>query len=373
LNLVLIGNGNISKVKNEYCKDKHFARFIRELSQKTRKISFVEPSVFSDSEVRNIHNASLESDNVVLICSNFSNKNKLAKAVSTLSFFCSSLFAIWRADFVYVFFPGRLPLLLMKCVSFFKKKYGIYLRGEAQLRGGEVYRILSNAQFVLCSGSYFATKVRAINSNVDVVSPMLDIDRSSLMPYRVKEKAHMKLLYVGRLEAAKGIWSLLRAVQRLKTDSFEVCLKLVGGGPEYASIEKFVLGNRLQKNIILSGLISDPRVLREIYLESAIFIMPSLSEGFPRVLYEAMTYSLAIVTTFVGSISSMMIEDFNCLKICPEDQNGIVVAIKQLIKEPALVEKLSTNAFNTMEEFFENSSRKTHADQVIELISKEGE
>ena len=114
----------------------------------------------------------------------------------------------------------------------------------------------------------------------------------------------VKLLFVGRVEKAKGIHELLLIAEELKKRNLNFILDIVGGGALYNYILEEIKIKNLSKNIILHGQILILTDLNQCITMLICLYFPSHHEGFPRVLYEAMASALPIFTTFVGGISA---------------------------------------------------------------------
>jgi len=86
--------------------------------------------------------------------------------------------------------------------------------------------------------------------------------------------------------------------------------------------------------------------LFEIYRKSDIFILPTLSEGFPKVLDEAMGQSIPIITTNVGGIAELMKDGENALIIPTRSSSAIVKSIKRMISDSQLRRTLIANGWH---------------------------
>lgn len=118
------------------------------------------------------------------------------------------------------------------------------------------------------------------------------------------------LCFVGRLEEAKGIGLLLQALLEFDTEYSEriVELHVVGEGSERATYENMV--REIDVKVRFHGLISRSEV-HEIYKKCHAIILPSASEGFPKVIAEAMNYGCLPVVSNVSSISEYVIDGKN--------------------------------------------------------------
>ncbi len=97
-----------------------------------------------------------------------------------------------------------------------------------------------------------------------------------------------------------------------------------------------------------------PDLMNE-FKQADIFVFPSLGEGFPRVLYEAMTHGLPIVATDVGGVSSEVIDGARGMLVPPADATAIAQNIVKIIEDDDLRRRLISNCLKHMELSFKDS------------------
>ena len=146
-------------------------------------------------------------------------------------------------------------------------------------------------------------------------------------------------------------------------------IDIIGGGESFKLIENDIKKNKLEKSINLVGQLTSRSEIVEYYKNSDIFILPSYTEGFPRVLYTAMEYSLPIITTMVGGIPSILKDNLNCLEIRVKSASDIYEGVRRLIKNTNLYAKLSLNSFRTIKKMIENENIYLHKD-ILEMHLK---
>ena len=162
------------------------------------------------------------------------------------------------------------------------------------------------------------------------------------------------LLFVGRLEADKGIRELIQAAEALRLKGVPFRLRLVGGGPLFHDLSARLKDEPLGANVQMVGLVSGKTDLMRFYRKAHIFIFPSYHEGFPRVLYEAMINSLPIVTTMVGGISGRMVDGENCIGIPAKSAGAIVEAVERVTGDFRLLQAIGQGGQKTVLDVLEN-------------------
>jgi glycosyltransferase involved in cell wall biosynthesis len=115
--------------------------------------------------------------------------------------------------------------------------------------------------------------------------------------------APLKFLFVGRFVSNKGIPLLLEAVKQLSaeglTDNLE--LHLIGKGPLFARMKtEYAL-----PSVNFLGFVADED-LQQHYLDKDVFILPTLFEGMPTVIIEAMACGMPIVVTDTGATTDLV-------------------------------------------------------------------
>ena len=104
----------------------------------------------------------------------------------------------------------------------------------------------------------------------------------------------VRLLYAGKLSFAKGVDSLLQAFARIADPHVELHLAGSGSGSEAAHCLR--LAERVGPSVVLHGRVDQSR-LAQLMGQAHIFILPSLYEGLPLVLLEALASGCRIITT----------------------------------------------------------------------------
>ncbi|MDG3547077.1 glycosyltransferase family 4 protein [Methanobacterium formicicum] len=146
-------------------------------------------------------------------------------------------------------------------------------------------------------------------------------------------EANFILLFVGHLEKMKGVYDLILAISQMpKQLQKKIKVIIIGIGSEKKQLSNLVKKFGLDENFLFLGEVK--RDILPYYFSIAdIFILPSLSEGRPMVIYEAMASECAIISTDVGSISEQIINNHNGLLIKPHDIDGLADKIEFLFTD----------------------------------------
>jgi glycosyltransferase involved in cell wall biosynthesis len=277
--------------------------------------------------------------------------------------FLRALHALWRADLAYLFFPGTVPRAIARLCRLLRKPYALYLRGERFDSSGKDASVLRGAHFVCCVGG-LSDKVQALNRRTVEVRPMLDLSPQDARRRQGRAPGPWRLLFVGRLEEAKGIPELVEAAQQLHQRGFPLQLTLVGGGPLH---ERLVSqhGAATPGPLRILGVIDNKTMLHAEYELADLFVLPTHHEGFPRVLVEAMLKSLVLLTTFVGGIPHVLKAGMDCIELPMRDAAGIADAIVKITGDAQAMQRLSENALLTGLRLLE---RPTHVEAMLAFM-----
>ena len=198
---------------------------------------------------------------------------------------------------------------------------------------------IAAASFVCCIGHYARSQVMRLSSVEHweklEVTP-LGVD-PAVFRVRAREEAGrtpFEVLCVGRLVPAKGQHVLVAAIDELVREGRDVRLRLVGDGPDRASLEDDVQRRGLGPRVEFTGALDADRV-RELYGAASAFALASFAEGIPVVLMEAMASGLPCVTTRITGIPELIRDGVDGILVPPSDAAALAAALRRLIDDPA--------------------------------------
>ena len=126
---------------------------------------------------------------------------------------------------------------------------------------------------------------------------------------------------------------LLEALSRLASEQPDLTLRLVGSGDTgfVDQLQARARGLGILERVELIGVLRNGPALWDEYRRAGMFVLPSLSEGFPRVLYEAMALGTPIVTTAVGSIPVLLRSGRDAVVVAPGDVSALLTGIRTVL------------------------------------------
>jgi glycosyltransferase involved in cell wall biosynthesis len=143
-----------------------------------------------------------------------------------------------------------------------------------------------------------------------------------------------RVLFVGRLIEAKGIFDLVAALPSV-LESAPCRLVVVGDGDQERELRDEIARLGLADRVTLAGYLGGA-ALEDAYRKAAIFVLPSWDEGFPTVLAEAMDAGLPIVTTRIRGAADHLRADVNALFVEPRDVAALAAAVGTLLRDEDL-------------------------------------
>jgi glycosyltransferase involved in cell wall biosynthesis len=149
------------------------------------------------------------------------------------------------------------------------------------------------------------------------------------------------IVSVGRLEPVKGIQNLLKAFPQVQAEFPDSKLIIVGGGSEEERLREIMLQSEV-RGVQFCGHVK-PIDVPTYLIGADIFALPSLSEGCPAAVLEAMAAGLPIVASKVGAVPELIRHGKEGFLVPPSDVRGLAEHIKILLANPELRRTMSHN------------------------------
>ena len=237
-----------------------------------------------------------------------------------ISLYFGFFWGIWNCDVAYL--PkGELWRYNRLLLNILRKKSFSTIEGILdQDNLDSAVEVLGNYESVIASKNFF-TKSFAITHflgqynyehhkiKVEPKTLYLGCDTASFMNKTAKSGKLKKVVYIGRLKKRKGIYDFLKIAERFP----ELQFYIFGDGEEKTAIETFLLNNKLT-HIKLMG-IANHEILAAYLKETDLHILPSRSEGFPKVTLE----------TAAAGVPSIVYDDYGAQEWITNGLNGWVV------------------------------------------------
>jgi glycosyltransferase involved in cell wall biosynthesis len=191
------------------------------------------------------------------------------------------------------------------------------------------------ARFLRERFSYRADRIHRIYNGLDLAD-FARADFSSRPPL---------IIAVGRLIPKKGFGDLIHACAMLVERGKSFRCEIFGEGPLKNELHTQIVELRLQNNVVLTGAKPQTELRRQL-ASANVFVLPSIidpdggMDNLPTVIMEAMATGLPVVSTNIGGIPEMVIENETGFLVQPGDTSAMANAIETVINDPSLAQRL---------------------------------
>jgi len=180
----------------------------------------------------------------------------------------------------------------------------------------------------------------------------------------------LAIVCVGRLHRQKGLVHLLGAFHALLQLQPTARLFLAGDGPDRPALEATVGALRLGPFVRFLGTLAEPWPL---LAAADIFALPSLWEGMPNALLEAMAAGRPAVATAVGAVPEMVVDGHEALLVPPGDAGALARALATLAAGPLRRHEMGALARRRVEDAFRIEATVSQTERLYdELLATPG-
>ncbi|MGJ8666515.1 MAG: glycosyltransferase family 4 protein [Patiriisocius sp.] len=347
-----------------------YAPYVKEMNlwlEKIANVTIVSPTNYKD----------------ILLTDVFDRKDIEVKSIpfpkfSNLFFSLKSLislpFIMWRlltemnkADHIHLRCPGNIGLLGCIAQIFFplKTKTAKYAGNwDPNAKQPLSYRF----QKWLLSNTFWTKNMQVLvygewpNQSKNIKPFFTASYRASEISKIDKKRFHapFNFVFVGSLVEGKRPLYAIQLLEKLIKNGIFCSLKLYGDGVKRQELERYISDNNLQKHIILKGN-QNAETLKKAYRESDFLILPSKSEGWPKVVAEAMFWGTIPIATSISCVPWML--GFG--------ERGMLLDLDLEVDKIALTKLLSDkDALNAMSQKGEKWSQKYTLDLFESEIKK---
>lgn len=191
-----------------------------------------------------------------------------------------------------------------------------------------------------------------IHNGLDVYKTgFLPREEARLKLFETIAKQHGKIFQVkyiigtiANFYPPKGLSYLITAAERFR-DNDEVAFVIIGDGEERPLLEKLITEKRLTKKVFLMGRIANARELLPAF---DVFVLPSIKEGFPWVILEAMAAKVPVIASEVGAIPEIITDGENGLSVTPRHTEELASKIERVLGDDRLRQELGIQGHQTV-------------------------
>ncbi len=340
-----------------WTKDRSFNEILKEYAVHFDAIHYIGPG---SNEYRNLQ---VPESNVY-----FSSYNKYSKTFTGrlrgwftymyLQSFVTQTVVAFRTDLVQIRIPAFFPLMSTAAIRKMRLPYLCYIAGDwkeslvqsmtfpgskalAALLSAWEFRCIKMAKVLITAGVKLSQKY----PNKPVIIYRSTTHRK--IHRRERSAPPSRLLYVGRLEAQKRVEDALVALASLLKKGLDMHLTIVGAGKLEQKLKQLGAELEIEHAVTWRGLVSDTQELHRLYYDSDLLLLPSLAEGTPKVLPEAMSYGLIpIACREVGSIDSIISDGENGILVSKRSPDEIALKCEELYRDPVQCARMREGAYD---------------------------
>jgi glycosyltransferase involved in cell wall biosynthesis len=205
---------------------------------------------------------------------------------------------------------------------------------------------------------------------VAVIPP--GVETRFVTPRQYHEDGVLRILFVGTWLDQLGIYYLREALKNLDRQLPEWTMTFAGCGVPEGEVRAF-FGDDLKERIVVRGTVQTAE-MPALYGEHDIFLFPSLLEGLPLVVMEAMAGGMPVITTNTCGMPDVVQDGITGLLIAPANAEEIEKAVIRLAQSKTLREQLGRAAQDSIKHYtWERSARRLEVffEHILELTEKE--
>ncbi len=221
---------------------------------------------------------------------------------------------------IYITVQGRLSIGLTGLIEFL---FDIIITKFLYQKGDKIICVSNSLKKRLISINIDIKKLIVIPNGVDV-SVFNPYNSSTFLDkYIINKKNAKKVIFVGRLDPQKGVEFLIRAIPYIIKEYNIVHFFILGNGNLEIKLKNLVKRLKIQSFVSFLNMIPLEK-MPEFYASADIFCLPSLHEGFPLSISEALSMGLVIVASATEGIPEAIIESKNGFLVEPGNVHSLI-------------------------------------------------
>jgi len=198
-----------------------------------------------------------------------------------------------------------------------------------------------------------AKRLITIHNGIDSEHPVSEKRTSGLRKELDIPVDHSVICTIAHMEEHKGIKYLLESASLLLQSRNNISFLLVGEGALKEELKILCADLKIEKNVIFAGERSD---IPEILSLTDIFVLPSIREGLPLTILEAMACSKPVIATNVGGVPEVVKDRVSGILVPPKDPEALHSAMNELLGNREKLMKMGYNGKRVCNESFDSKT-----------------
>ena len=208
---------------------------------------------------------------------------------------------------------------------------------------------------------------------IKVVLPGLDLDEFGSTTNRDQMRLELGVdatkhlvLYIGRLRPVKGVEYGIKAFASALGELPNMHMALAGEGEQREDLEALAGTLGISEHVSFLGVRND---LPDLLSAADSVLMPSLTEGFPRVAIEAMAAGKSVIATKVGGVPEAITHGQSGILVQPKNIESMSTALVELVRDVELQARLSVAARKHVEQNYSVEKYVARLDEIYSQLS----
>lgn len=250
--------------------------------------------------------------------------------------------------------------IFLRIAQFLRKKVAVFFHGfnTANIKDLNTEYLKNNLNKCKCIfilAKEFADIVNSWGVTVPIHLTTTKVDNRLIEGFDIATKDYntKTILYLARIEKAKGIYTTLDAVKILQEKDKDIKLRVAGTGGELEKARQYAIDNNIAADFL--GNISGDTLINE-FKKANLYILPSHSEGMPTSVLEAMAFGLPVISRPVGGLCDFFENSKMGELIESLDPKEYAVAIDKYLNNPTFAKEVSAYNHKYAKEHFLASS-----------------
>ncbi len=246
-------------------------------------------------------------------------------------------------------------------------------RGDYHARYGK-FRLWLTEKFIYKTADCLLTNSEQIQRHLHQLYPdkrifsipnLLELPDEEWKQPQAAENKEKLIVCVGRFAPEKGHRYLIEALSLLNRKDVQWRCTFLGEGKLESELRALTAEHNLSDKVMFPGFCED--VFSEL-LKADVFVLPSLHEGSPNALIEAMGIGMPCIASDVGGIRDLLENEKNGIRIPSQDSAALANALHRMLTEPNFAKELGKNARVTIQQKFNSAESIRKLEEIYRSL-----
>jgi glycosyltransferase involved in cell wall biosynthesis len=230
-------------------------------------------------------------------------------------------------------------------------------------RADRIVAVAGSMKALLVRHGVAAQKIRVVHNAIDPGEAVPGVSGEEIRRRNGFAPDQLVIGVIGRLNPEKGQMIFLQAMEKAARVVPGAKALIIGDGQDRPMLERFCLERGLSERVLFLGY---QERIADYYQILDLLVLPSLSEGLPNTVLEAMSFGVPVLATAVGGVPEI-IENGNGRMVPPNDPEALAAGMIELLGDGALRQAIGSKGKETVVARFAAGGR---ARQIVNLYEE---